>query len=108
MSKAVYKANIEFTQNNIIKGFPVEFITEEKNIDSISDLKQLNKIALRYVKQQNKGEIEKVANGKYTKLCVRGVTKTRRVKSENNRSTKTRNRNGFFNKIINILEKILD
>lgn len=117
MAKYKYSANVDLKRGNVINGTKLNFTVDEKVFQGKSDIKELNRIALRYVKSQNR---EKVSE--YEKVEVRGFNKLNTVSKTNNTRTsssrksysRTKKKGGIIrifirliSKSFNLLEKLL-
>ena len=112
MGKYKYVAQVDCKRGNVINSKQIEFTADEKSFDKTSDIKDLNKIALRFAKNQNKEELSG-----FQKIEVRGYSKLHNIEQQNHSSSSRYSKNtkkglinsffGKLSKVSNTIERIL-
>lgn len=112
MGKYKYVAQVDCKRGNILHSKQIEFTTDEKSFAKTSDIKELNKIALRLAKNQNKEELSG-----FQKLEVRGYSKFHSIDKNTHSPSRKYSRNkkkgllssfiGKLSRVSNTIERIL-
>ena len=112
MGKYKYVAQVDCKRGNTTNSKQIEFIADEKSFEKTSVLKDLNKIALRFARNQNREELSG-----FQKLEVRGYTKLHNIENRSSSSSRRNSRNnkkglikrifGRLSKVSNTIERIL-
>jgi hypothetical protein len=79
MAKFRYVAQVDCIRGNTTNSKNLEFIADENNFKGTSVIKDLNKVALRFVKNQNGGEITG-----YSKIEIRGYSQREKIETNSN------------------------
>jgi hypothetical protein len=108
MAKYKYIAQVDCKRGNTISSKQLEFIADEKSFEGTSAIKDLNKVALRFVKSQNGGQISG-----YQKVEVRGYSKRQKIEANRNSSSRSSSsssssskKGGIFRIFVRIISKI--
>ena len=112
MSKYRYVAQIDCKRGNVLNSKQIEFTADEKSFEKTSDVKDLNNIALRLAKNQNKQELSG-----FQKLEVIGFSKLHNIDKQSDSVTRKYSGNkkkglissffGKLSKVSNTIERIL-
>lgn len=78
MAKYRYVAQVDCKRGSTITSKNLEFIADENSFKGTSVIKDLNKVALRFVKNQNGGEITG-----YSNVTVRGYSQRELIDTNN-------------------------